>query len=309
MSKNNTQSPNAVVMVRPHFFTPNPQTAGDNMFQTTVSADEKSHIAKAAYDEVSRAAVLLDDEGVRVHLFEDETKHTPDSVFPNNWFSTHSDGTVVTYPMYAQNRRQERRSDIIEMLKTRYQVDRLLDYAHYEADDAFLEGTGAMVLDHTTRMAYVVRSHRAHIDVLRQFCVDVGYESMMFDACDADGVPVYHTNVMMCIASHFALIGLDMMRKADEREAVQEKILKSGRELIQLSEQQVRQFSGNAFELHGKDGNLLALSQTAYDALTKKQRALIRQTCKILSIDVSTIEMAGGSLRCMLAGIHLQEKT
>ncbi|WP_262695193.1 citrulline utilization hydrolase CtlX [Kordiimonas aquimaris] len=304
MNKNNRQSPNAIVMVRPTFFTPNPQTAADNMFQILINDAEKVAIAKKAYEQVTQAADILREQGVTVHLFDDITTRTPDSVFPNNWFSTHDDGTVVIYPMYVENRRLERRNDIIEALRMTYNVGRVLDYTAHENNGLYLEGTGAMVLDHEARIAYAVRSHRAHSELFKQFCNDLGYQSVMFDACDSNGVPVYHTNVMMCVASHFAMIGLEMISDADERQMVAEKLKASGREVIPLTSQQVHSFAGNAIELSAARGNILVLSQTAYDALERDQIRLIEQTTVIVPIDVSAIEMAGGSIRCMIAGIH-----
>lgn len=305
MNKNKIQSPNSIVMVRPRFFTPNPQTADDNMFQVSVAGAKKAAISEVAYEQVSKAADMLKEQGVTVHLFDDKTTSTPDSVFPNNWFSTHDDGTIAVYPMYAENRRLERRTDIIETLRETYSVDRVVDYTAYENDGLYLEGTGAMVLDHEMRVAYAVKSHRAHSQLFERFCNDFGYEPVMFNASDDDGVPVYHTNVMMCVASHFAMIGLDMIGDVAERQMIVNKLEASSKEIISLTGQQIHSFAGNAIELSTERGNILVLSQTAYAALERDQINLIEQTTTIMPIDVSSIEMAGGSIRCMIAGIHL----
>jgi hypothetical protein len=175
MSRSSVQAPSSVVMIRPHHFTPNTLTARDNHFQTDGGADAAS-VARTALDEVTRAAESLRNVGVRVHLFEDEGTSTPDSVFPNNWFSTHSGGHVAIYPMYAPNRRAERRQDVLEMLKHTYRVQDIIDYSGLEQDDLFLEGTGAMVIDHLERVAYAARSKRTSEILLERFCTHFNYE-------------------------------------------------------------------------------------------------------------------------------------
>lgn len=202
-----------MVMVRPHHFHPNPETAADNAYQGCSGAPA-SELARRAHAEVTEAAAQLRQAGVRVHLFDDEDPHgsmgqpaTPDSVFPNNWFSTHAGGHVALYPMYAPSRRRERRSDIIELLKAQYRVQEVVDYSGLEADNVFLEGTGAMVLDHVGRVAYTAQSHRANPVALERFCTHFQYEPMVFATADATGQPCYHTNVMLCIGTEFAKIG------------------------------------------------------------------------------------------------------
>jgi hypothetical protein len=303
------QAPTAVVMVRPHRFTPNPETAADNSFQRAAAADAAQAIAAAAHDEVSAAAARLQSEGVRVHLFDDDGRRdTPDSVFPNNWFSTHPGGQVALYPMYSPSRRRERRSDVIEMLKTHYQVREVVDYSGLEQDQLFLEGTGAMVLDHVERIAYMACSHRASSEVLTRFATHFNYEPFAFDTADAGGQPVYHTNVLMCVASAFALVGFDLIPSPDRRAELRARLEGSGREVIALDTRQIGEFAGNALELCGRDGPILALSARAEACLTAAQRALIRRSARIVPLAVPTIEMAGGSVRCMLAGIHLSPR-
>ncbi|WP_425624807.1 citrulline utilization hydrolase CtlX [Agrobacterium radiobacter] len=297
------QAPAAVVMVRPHNFTINEQTADDNSFQT---ADiDLSDIAKEAYLEVTNAVETLRNHGVTVHLFDDLGTTTPDSVFPNNWFSTHAGGHVAIYPMRANNRRRERRFDIIEMLKSEYRVQQVVDYSGLEPDGLFLEGTGAMVLDHIDRVAYAVRSDRTDPVVLERFSTQFGFEPMVFDACDVRGVAIYHTNVLMCIGTDFAMIGAGMIRDVLRREEILARLHNSGRYVIELRDDQIGKFAGNALELQGRDGRLLAMSTTALASLEPSQRNAIEERVRIVALDIPSIEMAGGSVRCTLAGIHL----
>jgi len=301
------QAPGAVVLIRPHHFASNPETAGDNAFQRVDPARAAADIATAAYDDATRLAEALEGAGITVHLFEDDDETRPDSVFPNNWFSTHAGGRIAVYPMYSPNRRLERRSDVLELLKQRYRVQEVVDYSGLEVDGLYLEGTGAMVLDGLNRVAYTVRSNRADPIVLERFCTAFGYEPMVFDA-GLDGVPIYHTNVMMCIGTDFALVGLDLMTNPERRAEIAERLVEPGRELIELSNEQISDFAGNAIELQGTQGRILALSERADRSLTPEQRAVIEKSARILPVDVSTIELEGGSVRCMIAGIHLDKR-
>ncbi len=302
------QAPHTVIMVRPHNFHPNPMSAQDNGFQKKPSHDDYDEIAKSAYKEVSQAAAILEALGITVHIFEDTGSKTPDSVFPNNWFSTHDDGKIVTYPMFVPNRRNERRKDIIAVLKSNYEVHKIIDYSAMERQNIFLEGTGAMVLDHAKRIAYAARSKRANPSAFQQFCTDLSYQPIMFDAQDKHGTAVYHTNVMMCIANDFALIAPDMLPDEKERKEVLASLENSGKEIITLSEEQIFQFAGNAIELTGTNGPNLILSQTSYEALHNDQLERISAHAHLQPIDVKTIEMAGGSIRCMIAAIHLRAR-
>ncbi|MFC9919472.1 citrulline utilization hydrolase CtlX [Agromyces binzhouensis] len=303
------QSPSAVVMVRPHHFSPNPHTVADNGFQPNADGLDPDRLAASAYDEVTRAAAALEAAGVTVHLFEDETTHRPDSVFPNNWISTHSGGHIALFPMFTPNRRTERRGDIVELLKTTYRVQDVIDYSGLEYDDVFLEGTGAMVLDHESRIAYAARSNRADPIALERFCTNFGYEPMVFDAVDGRGVAVYHTNVILSIATDFALVAADMFVSPARRDEVLGRLGARGRrDVIALDNAQVDAFAGNALELWTAQGRVLALSRTAFDALTADQRTRIERSARLLPLDVPTIELAGGSVRCMLAGVHLDPR-
>ncbi len=297
------QAPAAVAMVRPHHFHPNPETAADNAFQRPATAASG---AAQAHAEVTEAAARLEAAGVRVHLFDSHDPATPDAVFPNNWFSTHAGGHVALYPMYAANRRRERRSDIIELLKARYRVQDVIDYSGLEHDGMALEGTGAMVLDHIGRIAYTAQSNRADPVALERFCTHFNFEPMAFATADAQGLPCYHTNVMLCVGTDFALGGFHLIADPQRREAVRARLRESGREIIELDARQIGEFAGNALELTGHGGQrLLALSERAAASLTAAQKAVIERSATLLPLRVPTIELAGGSVRCMLAGIHL----
>jgi hypothetical protein len=298
-----TQAPAAVVMIRPHHFSVNTETAADNSFQ--LPSDAGNDLASKAFDEITRASETLEGHGVVVHLFEDKGTDTPDSVFPNNWFSTHAGGHVAIYPMKAPSRRRERRGDIIEMLKQRYRVQDVVDYSGLEPDGLFLEGTGAMVLDHIDRVAYAARSDRTDPIALERFCTHFNFEPMVFDARDDNAVPIYHTNVLMCVATDFAMIGTSMMTDDRRRDEIVARLERSGRDIIHLTNAQIASFAGNAIELQGKEGRILALSTTALVALNDKQRTAIEKHAKIVALDIPVIERAGGSVRCTLAGIHL----
>ncbi|TDN58836.1 arginine deiminase-related protein [Paraburkholderia sp. BL10I2N1] len=305
------QAPAAVVMIRPHGFLPNPQTAADNTFQRTADEDAGAppSVSAAARDEVTAAAQTLADAGVRVHVFDDHGEcDTPDSVFPNNWFSTHAGGHIALYPMHSPNRRRERRSDVIDMLKNEYRVQDVIDYSGLEYDDVFLEGTGAMVLDHVARIAYTARSRRADPVALERFCTHFNFEPICFDTADAEGRPIYHTNVMMSVATEFAMVGLDLIADHRRRDEIARRLTETGRTVIALDQLQIANFAGNTLELSGKNGRVLALSRRAFDYLMPDQRATIERSARLLPLDVPTIELAGGSVRCMLAGIHLMPR-
>lgn len=302
------QAPSSVVMIRPHGFRVNHETAADNVFQTESDGREAAAVAAAAFTEVTALADVLTSRGVTVHLFDDESSDRPDSVFPNNWLSTHRGGRIVTYPMHATNRRLERRHDIIDTLKARYRVQDVIDYSGLEHDGVFLEGTGAMVLDHLGHVAYVARSRRADPTILERFCTHNGYEPMVFDAVDETGTAIYHTNVLMCVGTEFALICLDAIVDPHRRAEVADRLVRSGRHVVDLSHRQLRDFAANAYELTGRDGPMLAMSDRARHALRPDQCRVLEQSVDIVAVDIPTIELAGGSVRCMLAGIHLDRR-
>lgn len=308
------QAPSAVILVRAERFLPNPATAADNAFQRDVPPGESDEaISAMALAEMDAVAQALREAGVTVHVFEDEDHTRPDSVFPNNWLSTHAGGYVAVYPMYASNRRHERRADVLEMLKSQYRVQTIIDYSGLEPDGIFLEGTGAMVLDHVSRVAYMAVSHRADTHVLERFCSDFNYEPMAFEAVDSSGVPVYHTNVIACVGTDVALIALEMITDERRRSEVRERLAVTGRTIVELTETQIREFAGNAVELRGRtpEGRrryVMVMSARARRSLRPDQVAAIEDSCEIVAVDIPTIELAGGSVRCMIAGIHLDRR-
>lgn len=302
------QAPPAVVMIRPHRFLANPQTEADNVFQS--HSDHNAHnVSLIALNEFDTAANKLETAGVEVHVFEDHgERDTPDSVFPNNWFSTHAGGHIAVFPMFTENRRRERRWDIVEFLKRKYRVQDVIDYSGLEEDNLALEGTGAMVLDHIGRVAHTAQSNRADPIILERFCTHFNFEPMAFKATDAQGNAVYHTNVLMTVATEFALLCLEMIVDPIRRAAVVRRLSESGRMIIDLSMEQISEFAGNAIELSNGSERLLAISERALTSLTSDQISKIEVSHKLLPISIPTIETAGGSVRCTMAGVHLAKR-
>ena len=293
-------------MIRPHRFYPNPETAADNAFQQAVAAGELPAVSAKALEEFDRAVEVLRAAGVTVDVFDDTaTPEKPDAVFPNNWFSTHHDGRVALYPMHSATRRQERRHDVIESLRAHYRITEVIDYSGAETSGHALEGTGSLVLDHVNKIAYASLSQRTHPEVLKKFCADFGYEAVTFQSESEPGRPIYHTNVMMCVGSGFALVGLQNITDEAERGGVQNLLEASGKEVIELSPKQIAEFAGNAVELHNDLEKLLVLSARAAAALTTAQRTALERHARLVPLSLPTIELAGGSARCMLATIHL----
>jgi len=300
------QSTNSVVMIRPSRFYPNPETAADNSFQREASGENVATMSKTAQDEFDRAVETLGTAGVSVHVFEDTVApDKPDAVFPNNWFSTHHDGRVALYPMFSPARRRERRTDIFDELRRSFRISEVIDYSKYEEQGQCLEGTGSLVLDHAQKIAYVSLSQRAHLEPLERFCTDFGYEAVNFTSLGEDGRPIYHTNVIMCVGSEFALLALEMIPEAKERERVRDRLASTGKEIIELTRKQIGEFTGNAIELHGDAGKLLVMSSRGVAALDAAQRKLIQRYARLVPLSLPTIELAGGSARCMIATIHL----
>jgi hypothetical protein len=300
------QSANAVVMIRPFRFYPNPETASDNAFQREAAEADTATISRTAQTEFDQAVELLRAAGVTVHVFEDTSSpEKPDAVFPNNWFSTHPDGRVALYPMYSPARRNERRRDVIDELGKFYRISALVDYSSYEQRGLYLEGTGSLVLDYVNRIAYVSLSKRSNRALVERFCQDFNFKPVLFESVGDDGRPIYHTNVVMCVGSEFALVGLDMIPDPGQREAVRRHLEASGKRVIELDRDQIANFAGNALELRNDSEKLLVLSSRAAAALTAEQRNEIERHARFLPLALPTIELAGGSARCMLAAIHL----
>ena len=299
------QSTNSVLMIRPGRFYPNPETAADNAFQRDANRDSNA-LTLAARKEFDVAVQTLRAAEVNVHVFEDTTEpEKPDAVFPNNWISTHHDGRIALFPMYSALRRRERRQDIVQELRKRYRVTEVIDYSAFEDEGCCLEGTGSLVLDHLNKIAYVSLSNRSNPKVIQRFAEDFCYESVAFTSVDSNGQPIYHTNVMMCIGTAFAMVGLAMIPNKTERQQVRARLEKTEKEILELSADQIANFAGNAIELHDKDGKkLLVLSTRAERALTEDQRKGVRRYARLVPLELSTIELGSGSARCMIATIH-----
>jgi hypothetical protein len=293
-------------MIRPQSFYPNPETAADNAFQHDGDRGSGA-LTLAARKEFDAAVQALRKAGVEVHVFEDTAEpEKPDAVFPNNWISTHHDGRVALFPMYSALRRRERRQDVIEELGNHYRVSEVIDYSAFEDEGCCLEGTGSLVLDHLNKIAYVSLSNRSNLKVTQRFARDFSYEPVTFTSIGPDAKAIYHTNVMMCIGTAFAMLCLESIRNRTERYQVRVCLEKSGRDIVDLSPDQIANFAGNAIELHNEDGEkLLVLSSRAIRALSEEQQEALGRYVRFVPLDLPTIELAGGSARCMIATIHL----
>jgi hypothetical protein len=302
-----SQLAGTVLMVRPVRFEGNPQTAASNRFQGRAAAAGSPQ--PAALHEFDALVTALGRHGVEAIVLEDTPEpHTPDSIFPNNWVSFHADGRVVLYPMQAVNRRAERRPDVIELLAADhgFQVREVVDLTHHEGDGHFLEGTGSLVLDRVNRIAYACLSSRTHLDPLGEFAQRMGYEVVAFDAVDRGGVPIYHTNVLMNVGAQLAVVCADAIPRDEQREAVLGRLRDTGRDVLTLDYTQLEAFAGNMLELSTRQGRLVAMSRRAYDSLGDDMRRRIGGNGETLVADIATIEdHAGGSVRCMLAEVHL----
>ena len=300
------QSTNSVLMIRPARFYPNPETATDNAFQRNAEHGSGA-LTLVARKEFDAAVQTLRAAGVNVHVFEDTAEpEKPDAVFPNNWISTHPDGRIALFPMYSALRRRERRQDIVEELRKHYRVTEVIDYSAFEDEGCCLEGTGSLVLDYLNKIAYVSLSNRSNPKVIQRFAEDFSYEPVTFTSIGSSGQPIYHTNVMMCIGTAFAMVGLEMIPNKAERQRVRARLEKTGKVIMELSADQIANFAGNAIELHNQSGEkLLALSSSADRALSEEQRKTLTRYVRLLQLELPTIELGGGSARCMVATIHL----
>jgi hypothetical protein len=295
------QQPHALLMIRPKAFGFNDQTAQSNAFQQRAASAN-------ALAEFDRMVDVLESHEVSVIVIDDtETPVKPDAVFPNNWISFHEDGTLVVYPMMAENRRVERRNDIIEKIETLFEVKSIVDLSMEEQHGKFLEGTGSIVFDHGNRIAYACRSERTNESVLQLLCDRLEYTAIIFDALDLNGRPIYHTNVMMAVAEKFVLLCLDTILSDEDQEKILESFVQTGKKVISISIDQMNAFAGNAIEVKTKlHENLLLISQAAFQILLPGQINAITQYVEILPLSIPSIEkIGGGSVRCMVAGIHL----
>ena len=301
-----------ILMIEPVSFNYNAETALNNYFQKNDANFSKPQIQKKALEEFNNFVKLLRSKQVNVHVIKD-TIHplTPDSIFPNNWISFHSNGEVLLYPMFANNRRLERRRDIIKKLQNEYLVSEVKSLVHYEDKSIFLEGTGSMILDRTNKICYASISLRTNKSIVLDFCDQLNYKPVLFNSFqDVDGkrLPIYHTNVMMCVASDFAIVCLDAIDSQDEKNSVINSLITTNKEIIQISELQANKFAGNMLQVQG-DKKYLIMSESAFNTLSEKQIQKIESYCSILYSDLKTIEkFGGGSARCMMAEIFLPLK-
>lgn len=303
------QSTDQVLMIRPVRFQSNPDTAASNTFQCEAMAPEQAQAA--ALREFDGYAAALRSAAVGVTVLDDCPQvHTPDSIFPNNWISCDRAGRVYLYPMAAPNRRLERRMSVLAELDKQFQIGRLVDLGHFGERDAYLEGTGSMVLDHAQRIAYVCHSPRSHPAPLNAYLAVSGYRAFWFHAHDRGGVPIYHTNVMMCVGSTLALVCLDALPDPEQRRALAQSLQAGGKEIVDLSLDQLEQFSGNMLELRSVHGEpLFAASTRAWAALAPAQQQRITACARPVLAPLDTIErLGGGGARCMLAEIFLPKK-
>jgi hypothetical protein len=291
------------MMVRPASFGFNPQTASSNVFQQKLQDTETGW-----QEEFERMVDLIRAHEIDVRVFEDtKASIKPDAIFPNNWISLHRDGTVVLYPMMAENRRSERRQDIVEALGRDYFVKKVIDLSGEELQGNYLEGTGSIVFDHVNSLAYACRSPRTSESLLKHLCSLINFKPVIFDAVDEANRPIYHTNVMMCVGEKFVIICLDSIRDEDQQEILLDHFNQTNHKVIAISYDQMKAFAGNMMEVVSVNHEqVVLLSQTAFHSLLPGQINAITQFAELLPLSVSTIEkIGGGSVRCMVAGIHL----
>ena len=307
------QSTNSILMIRPINFGYNEETAKDNHYQTKDSIIKNSN--ESAQIEFDNMVMNLKQNGISVHVFQDDKNDdTPDSIFPNNWVSFHENGDVGLYPMYAKNRRLERRPEVLEFLESEgFTISNIVDYSSAESEDKFLEGTGSMILDRENRVAYCSISNRSNEDLFIEFCEDFEFTPVLFNSYQSVNnkrLPIYHTNVMMCVASDYVIVCLDSVDDKKQRKNVSNFINNTGKKLIEISENQVESFAGNMLELlNDKGESILVMSSSAEDSLNENQKNIIKKYSRIVSSDINTSEACGGgSARCMMAEIFLPKK-
>ncbi|MEY8861095.1 citrulline utilization hydrolase CtlX [Tenacibaculum singaporense] len=306
------QTTNTIVMVRPASFRMNEQTAVNNYYQQELSGMLPASVNAKAQEEFDAFVEKLRAVGVTVIVVEDTKEpNTPDALFPNNWISFHENGDVAIYPMFAENRRFERREDVLEILEEKgFVIENVVDYSEAEEEEIFLEGTGSMILDRHNRKAYCALSPRADEELFIEFCEDFEYTPVIFTAnqtVEGRREAIYHTNVMMCVAETFAVVCLDSIDDKKEKKNVLKHLKSDGKEVIAISEQQVTQFAGNMLQVKGtNDEQYLVMSSSAFNSLNPNQVKVIEKHCKIVHSSLETIETCGGgSVRCMMAEVFL----
>lgn len=308
------QITNTILMIRPVAFRMNEQTAINNYFQEEIEL-KNAEVNEKAQQEFDAFVEKLRAVGVNV-IVEDDKKEldTPDSIFPNNWVSFHENGDIALYPLFAENRRKERRGDVIERIeKEGFEIKNVIDYTEAENEGVYLESTGSLILDRVNQKAYCALSPRADEQLLIEFCEDFEFTPVIFTAnqtVDGKRVPIYHTNVMMCLGENFSVICLDTIDDAKEKKNVVKHLKDDGKEIIAISEAQMHDFAGNMLQVRGADDKkYLVMSAAAHKSLTQEQISAIKKHCEILSADLTTIETCGGgSARCMMAEIFLPKK-
>ena len=296
-------------MIRPAKFGYNAETAVNNLFQ--VESAETEDVHNKAIIEFDAFVAKLTAHGIDLTVVQDTSEpHTPDSIFPNNWISFHSDGSIILYPMFAENRRKERKLHVIDALEKKFKINYSIDYSVYEDNKLYLEGTGSMVLDRTNKLAYACLSQRTNKVVLKEFCKSMNFTPITFSAYDENGNPIYHTNVMMCIADKFAVICLESVSEQFERNYLIKALESSGKEIIEISFNQLNQFAGNMLQVKNSDNqHFLVMSTQAYKSLLTEQIIKLESYNPIIHSDISTIESnGGGSARCMMAEVFLPRK-
>ncbi|WP_273565966.1 citrulline utilization hydrolase CtlX [Maribacter halichondriae] len=306
-----SQITNTILMIRPVNFRMNEQTAVNNYFMEDLDVQNQIINAKAQ-EEFDAFVAVLRNKGVNIIVVEDTKQpDTPDSIFPNNWISFHDNGTVVLYPMFAENRRNERREDILDLLEEQdFHIETIMDYTSAEEANLFLEGTGSIIMDRPNQKAYCALSPRADEELFIEFCEDLDVFPVVFTAyqsVEGKRLPIYHTNVMMCLAESFAVICLDTIDDKKERKNIMDHVKKDGKEIIAITEEQMHHFAGNMLQVLGKDDKrYLVMSSAAYHSLRPEQIKSIESHCEILHSSLETIETCGGgSARCMMAEMFL----
>ena len=306
------QTTDRLLMVRPANFARHSATVSDNAFQDQPDGQHFHQIAEAARAEFDHMVALLREAGVTVLVVEDTPVPVkPDAVFPNNWFTTHEDGVLLTYPYHHAQRRSERRRDILELLDREFVVRRAVPLEHWEEAGRFLEGTGSLILDRVNRVVYACLSQRCDRDAVHDWCAAMDFKPVTFTATDPGGQPIYHTNVMMALGTAAVIICLDCIADPGERAAVTDALLLGGREIVAINQEQVTRFAGNALELRTQRGPLWVMSSSAYHSLGEEQlaRLLAPEGMRLLHVPLPNIErFGGGSARCMMAEIFLPER-
>lgn len=303
------QTTNTVLMIRPARFAFNPDTAANNRFQQAPSDPQAA--SEKALEEFDGYVDTLRQHGVDVLVVQDTPEpHTPDSIFPNNWWSSHADGSLVLYPMEGENRRLERSKGVLGVLRERFAIQRTIDLSPLEQQNLFLEGTGSMVLDREHRISYACHSGRTHEHALRQFAERLDYRLCLFHAVDRHQAPIYHSNVMMNVGRQLAVACLDALPHHDERRALEHSLRDTGKQVLALNFDQLENFAGNMLEVHDRDGrSLLVMSRSAWNALDAAQPRQVERHSHPLVVNIDHIErIGGGSARCMLAEVHLPSR-